>query len=77
MTYGIPCPNAVDMPTCSCCGCEFERDPADDETVSCGMCQAGESPGMDALPSDIELARVNYELDCGIARVSPYPGVAP
>ena len=72
MTYAFQCPNVVDMPTCACCGAEFERDPADDETVSCGMCQAGESPGMDALPSDIELDRVNYELDCGIHRVLPY-----
>jgi hypothetical protein len=72
MTYGFFAPNAVTMADCACCGCRFERDPCDPETVSCGMCQAGESPGMDATPSDVELQRVNYELDCGIAHVLPY-----
>lgn len=47
MTYGFYAPNVVDMPTCACCGCEFERDPADDETVSCGMCQEESSVDCD------------------------------
>lgn len=71
MTYAFYAPSAVTVADCHCCGCEFERDPCDPETVSCGMCQAGESPGMERLPTDAELRAVNYQIDCGLSGVAP------
>lgn len=74
MNYAFYPPNDPDhVPAdCACCGCQFDRDAHDPEELSCPMCRDGESPGMDALPSETELHRVNYELDCGIHHVLPY-----
>jgi hypothetical protein len=72
MTHAFYAANAADMTDCVCCDCLFELDPVDPETQTCAMCIAGESPGMERLPNDLELARVTYELDCGIAGVEPY-----
>jgi hypothetical protein len=65
MTYAFYAPSVVTMADCACCGCQFEADPCDPETVSCGMCRAGESPGMERLPTDDELTDIHAQLDFG------------
>jgi hypothetical protein len=72
MTYAIPCGETFTrMADCACCGAQFERDPVFPEVASCDMCNAGESSGMERLPTDAELRDVNYQLDCGLAGVAP------
>ncbi len=58
-----------------CCACNtvMFADPVFPENSTCEECR--DPVGVvdsSALPGDVELQRVNHELDCGIAGVLPY-----